>query len=377
MEDRITLGEMEQNRPQVFMGCDAHRKYSIFVAVDEKGKASAPVRVEHDRPELRRYLRGLRPGTPVAVEATGSWYWLVDELEEAGLVPHLAQPFAAKRMLGSGSKKTDVVDARCLATLLRNGTLPEAWVPPGELRDLRNLMRSRLALREYQTCLKNRIVATCNRYGLREPDEDYDLFRGVGRHCLSKYILRLDQHTHAATLCELHLVDELETQIQQLELKLKSELKGHADAQRLQTLPGVAVVLGATVYLEIGWVERFPSAAHLASYAGLVPVVHASGGHVFYGPTSRRSNPYLRWAFVEAANITAIRRKQHPERHVSRLYERLRAAKGHQKAVVAVARHLAEATWWMLKKQQDYREPRSTAVGDSFVPTTGQREAAV
>lgn len=375
MENSITLEQME-DRPQVYMGCDAHRKYSIFVAVDEKGKASAPVRVEHDRAAFRRYLRGLRPGSPVAVEATGSWYWLVDELEKAGLVPHLAQPFAAKRMLGTGRKKTDTVDARCLATLLRNGTLPEAWIPPSELRDLRNLMRSRLALREYQTCLKNRIVAACNRYGLREPDEDYDLFRGAGRCKLSKYIVWLSEHTRAAVLCELHLVDELETQIQQLERKLKGELKAHPDAQRLATLPGVGVVLSATTYLEIGWIERFPSAAHLASYAGLVPVVHASGGRVFYGPTSRRSNPYLRWAFVEAANITVIRRKQHPERHVSRLYERLRPGKGHQKAAVAVARHLAEAAWWILKKQQDYREPRSTAVSDNFVPTAGQREAS-
>jgi transposase len=352
---------MEQERPRVFLGCDAHRKYSVFVTVDERGKASLPVRVEHDRPKLRRFLRGIPPGAPVAVEATGGWYWLVDELEEAGLIPHLAQPFAARRMLGVGAKKTDTVDARCLATLLRNGTLPEAWIPPAEMRDLRNLMRSRLALREYQTCLKNRIVAACNRYGLREAEDDSDLFRGAGRYQLSMYAARLSEHTHTAVLCEWHLVDELETQIQQLEMKLKSELRAHPDAKRLKTLPGVGVVLSATMYLEIGWIERFATASHLASYAGLVPVVHASGGRTFYGPTSRRSNPYLRWAFVEAANLTAMRRKQHPERHVSQLYERLRPAKGHQKAAVAVARHLAESAWWVLKKQQDYREPLPAA----------------
>jgi transposase len=126
MNDSITLDEMEQERPRVFLGCDTHRKYSVFVTVDERGKASVPVRVVHDRPKLRRFLRGIPPGAPVAVEATGGWYWLVDELEEAGLIPHLAQPFAARRMLGVGAKKTDTVDARCLAILLRNGTLPEA-----------------------------------------------------------------------------------------------------------------------------------------------------------------------------------------------------------------------------------------------------------
>jgi hypothetical protein len=138
MEDRITLQKMEQERRQIFLGCDAHRKYSVFVTVDEREKASVPVRVEHDRPAFRRFLRGLQLGTPVALEATGSWYWLVDEMEEAGLIAHLAQPFARGgcwEQDPTGSKKTDAVDARCLATLLRNGTLPETWIPPADLRD--------------------------------------------------------------------------------------------------------------------------------------------------------------------------------------------------------------------------------------------------
>jgi hypothetical protein len=117
MEDRITLQKMEQERRQIFLGCDAHRKYSVFVTVDEREKASVPVRVEHDRPAFRRFLRGLQLGTPVALEATGSWYWLVDEMEEAGLIAHLAQPFAARRMLGAGSNRIQE-DRRGRCTLL-------------------------------------------------------------------------------------------------------------------------------------------------------------------------------------------------------------------------------------------------------------------
>jgi transposase len=310
-------------------------------------------------------LRRLQPGSEVAVEATGSWYWLVDELEAAGLIPHLAQPFAARRMLGPGSKKTDVVDARALATLLRNGTLPETWIPSAEVRDLRNLMRTRLAMREYQTCMKNRIVAAINRYGLREPQEECDLFRHWGRMKLAHYSAKLSPHTREGVIREWALVDELEKQIEELEGQLKAELKTHSGARRLKTLPGVGDILGATIYLEIGEIARFPSPAHLASYAGLVPVVHASGGRIFQGPTSRRSNQYLRWAFVEAANLTVMRRKQFPRRHVSQLYERLRPGKGHQKAAVAVARHLAESAWWVLTKDQDYREPQPAAAAMS------------
>jgi transposase len=362
MKDSITLN---RPAPRQVLGCDAHRKYSVFVGIDERGKPSPPVRVEHDRQKFRLFLRRLEPGTEVAVEATGSWYWLVDELEAAGLVPHLAQPFAAKRMGGPGSKKTDGVDARALATLLHNGTLPETWIPSAEWRDLRNLMRTRLALRQYQTCLKNRIVAAINRYGLREPEEDGDLFHHRGRMKLAHYCAKLSPHTREGVIREWGLVEELEKQIEELERQLKAELKAHPQAQQLKSLPGVGDILGATLYLEIGAVERFASAAHLASYAGLVPVVHASGGRVFHGPTSKRSNHYLRWALVEAANLAAARRKSHPQRHISRLYERLRPAKGHQKAAVAIARHLAESAWWILKKQQPYREPQPAAAAKS------------
>ena len=161
-----------------------------------------------------------------------------------------------------------MVDARALATLLRNGTLPETWIPSAELRDLRNLMRTRLALRQYQSGLKNRIVAAINRYGLREPEEDCDLFHHRGRMKLAHYSGKLSKHTREGVVREWGLVDQLENQIEELEQQLRTELKKHSGAQRLKTMPGVGEILGATIYLEVGQVERFPSAAHLASYAG-------------------------------------------------------------------------------------------------------------
>jgi transposase len=339
-----------------FIGCDSHRKYSVFVGMDENGKASAPVRVEHHTTEFRQYLASLAGGTAIAVEATGSWYWLVDELEAAGLDVRLVQPFAAKRMLGGG-KKTDALDARALATLLRNGTLPEAWIPPAKLRDLRNLVRCRLGLRDYQTGLKCRVLAAVNRYGLREPNEDEDLFRGKGRVRLMVYVGRLPEQTREATIREWQIIDELETHIKELEESIRQRVGSIGWTRRLKTLPGVGEVLGPTIYLEIGDVTRFPTAQHLASYAGLVPSVHASGGKTFYGPTSKRANLFLRWAFVEAANVIVCHQKRNPHTHVVRLYQRLKAAKGHNKAAVAVARHLAESAWWILTKAQDYRPP--------------------
>jgi transposase len=133
---------------------------------------------------------------------------------------------------------------------------------------------------------------------------------------------------------------------------------GETRQYRLEHAPGA--ILSATIALEIGAIGRFLSAERLASYAGTVPRVHASGDRVRYGRTRPDVNRYLKWAFAEAANSAAVNYRRCPERHVSQLYARLRARKGHHKAVGAVARHLAEAAFHVLSRQQGYRDPTAT-----------------
>src|SRR5689334_12789521 len=120
-----------------FIGCDAHKKYSVFVIVNDRGEASPAVRVEHDREGYRQFLAKLPPHSQIAVEASGHYYWIVDEMEAAGHYPRLAHPLETKKRMGKTSKKTDKVDAIGLAMLLRNGTLPGVWIPPAKLRDQR------------------------------------------------------------------------------------------------------------------------------------------------------------------------------------------------------------------------------------------------
>ena len=127
---------------QPFIGCDAHKQYSVFVSVNHQGQASRPVRVKHDRDLHRRYLDQLPPRSEIALEATGHSYGLVYEMERAGQIPHLANPLETKKRMG-GTHKTDSLDAKGLAILLRNGTLPESWIPPGELRDQRKALEEK------------------------------------------------------------------------------------------------------------------------------------------------------------------------------------------------------------------------------------------
>jgi transposase len=341
---------------KMYIGCDAHARYSIFVSLREDGRCEAPVRVEHNEGEMKRYLEQLPAGSPVALETSGNWYWLVRAMEEAGLDPRLAHALEVKKRM-PGQQKTDKLDAKGLALLLRNGSLPEVWIPPANLLDLRDLMRTRLATRQQGSLLKCRMLAALRRYGVRDYEDKGDLFGAGKRAKLAVSISRLPQECRMAATEEWTLLDEVEKRIEAMDVRIQERITSLGWVRLLKTLPGVGPILGSTIYLEIGDVGRFPDAAHLASYAGLVPTVHASGGKVWQGPTPRAANHFLKWAFVEAANVVVAHQKKWPDKHVVRLYQRLRAHKCHGKAVTAVARHLAESSWWILSKKQGYREP--------------------
>jgi transposase len=338
-----------------FIGCDAHKKFSVFVAVNEKGQAGEALRVAHDRQLYREFLAQLPAHSSIAVEASGSYSWLVDEMERSGHRPKLCNPLEAKRRMGL-TKKTDTLDARGLAILLRNGTLPEVWIPPSELRDQRELLRLRIFLVRLRTRVKNRIHGTLSRHNVQVPGAD--LFGVAARAELGARLPDLPIHSREAIEQELATLDFLETQIEAAEERLEAIMKVSAEADLLKTLPCVGDILSMVMMLEIGRIDRFPTAAQLASYAGLVPRVHSSGGHTRMGQVCGNVNRNLKWAFVETANLIVINQRRLSGTHVVRLYQRIKRAKNHQKAAVAVARHLAEAAWWMLTKVEVYREPQ-------------------
>jgi transposase len=125
------------------IGCDAHKKYSVFAGTSEAGEIIPARAVGHDRESYRSFLKGPLPACRIAVESVGNWYWLIDEMEKAGHALALAHPAKAKLMMGQ-LNKTDKLDARGLAILARNGTLPEVWIPPRVLRNQRELPQMRI-----------------------------------------------------------------------------------------------------------------------------------------------------------------------------------------------------------------------------------------
>jgi transposase len=341
-----------------YIAFDSHKRYTWVEHEQAAGGTVRQYRIEHAPGAIRQALAGCAPGTAVAIEATANWYWITDEIEQAHCVPQLVHPRKAKLMMGQ-INKTDRLDTHGLNVLQRNGTLPTVWIPPGPLRELRELTRTRVVLVAQRTRWKNRITATLAKWGL-PPSEYSDAYGKKAREELGQRLLRLPEQTRWATAQMLRQLDGLSAQIGEFERRLGELVEATAEMQRLETLPGVGVILAATIWLEIGEVGRFLSAERLASYAGTTPRVHSSGDRTRYGRTRPDVNRYLKWAFSEAANSVAVNHRRWPERHVSQLYARLRGRKGHAKAVGAVARHLAEAAFHVLSRQQEYRDPTSS-----------------
>jgi transposase len=334
---------------------DSHKHYTWALVQDAAGRVLVEKRIDHTHGALGGFLREFEPGSPVAVETIGNWYWITDEIEAAGMMPRLVNARRAKLMSGS-INKTDKLDARKMNELQRSGTLPTVWIPPAPLRDARELPRTRMVLVRQRTKLKNRIHANLAKYGLEVGDVT-DIFGVRGRRVLAKRLEEMPAQTSYATQLLLEQLDQLNVRIEDLERRMEDVFGALKELELIRTLPGVGFILGVVILTEVGDIHRFPSGSHLASYAGMTPRVHASGGHTRYGRTRSDVNHYLKWAYAEAANAIMVHRRRHPSWHVSRLYARVKQQRGHAKAIGAVGRHLAEATYWMLRNQEPYRDP--------------------
>lgn len=344
-----------------YIAYDVHKRYTWGRAEDETGRLVRQERIEHRPGAVGAFLTGLEPGSPVAVETVGNWYWMVDEIERAGFRPRLVNAGLAKVMMGQVNK-TDKLDARGLNLLQRTGTLPTVWIPPAQVRDARELPRTRMVLVGQRTQLKNRVHATLAKYGLPAPEVS-DVFGVTGRRLLEELLEQLPPHSAEVTRATLEQLDHLRQVIARLDGRIAATFHPTPGIHVLRTLPGVGPILSVVLAAEIGDIARFPDAEHFAAYAGTVATVHASGGKHWGGHTRRSCNPYLKWALVEAANAALLHRNQPTHQHVAALYHRVRARRGHGKAIVAVARHLAEAAYWTLTKEQAYCPPASSTRG--------------
>jgi transposase len=321
------------------VGIDLHRNRSHIAVIDDNGELTLSRRIVNDRDTFLELLGGLEGETSIAVEATYGWEWLAELLEDAGFETHLAHPLRT-RAIAAARVKTDAIDARTLAHLLRAKLLPEAYIAPRELRDLRELLRHRAALVAMRTALKNRVHAILAKHGLRR--EQSDLFGKGGRQFLSDLELRAAPRRRLNSL--LALIDDFDREITATTKEIDQRAKSDERVEVLCQIRGVGRYTAMLISAEVGDISRFPTARHLCSWAGLTPSVRSSDGKARLGRISHQGSPLLRWALVEAAQKCTtgggVLREQ---------FERITKRRGHKVAKVAVARQILTLSYYGLR----------------------------
>jgi transposase len=321
------------------VGIDLHRKRSHIAALDEHGGELFSRRIVNNPDAFVALLGELDGESKIALEATYGWEWLAELLEDHGYELHLAHPLRTKA-IASARVKTDAVDARTLAHLLRADLLPEAYVAPRELRDLRDLLRQRVVLTQMRSALKNRVHALLARQGIQRAHAD--LFGSGGRRFLDDLQLRPDPRARLQTL--LRLIAGFDREIDALAREIDRRAKHDPRVDVLCQIYGVGRYLGMLIVAEIGPIERFPSARHLCAWAGLTPTVRSSDAKARLGHISGLGSKALRWALVEAAQKAC--QGGGPLRQD---FERIAKRRGRKIAKVAVARKILTLCYYGLR----------------------------
>jgi len=274
----------------LYLGIDQHKRFSQVAVIDDGGRTVRQEKLYHDdRVRMRRFFSELA-GSPAALEATRNWDWLWEMLEEEGVRPVLSNP-SQTRLIADAKVKTDKVDARTLAQLLRTGFLPTVQVLPRGARDARELHRFRMRLVRMRTRIKNQVHAILDRQGIRTPDVS-DLFGKAGRAFLDELTLGAPYDLELSAL--LSLLDAITAQIARVMRPLKKTLREDPRSRHLLSVPGIGDVLGYLILHEIGDVRRFRSAKRFSSYSALVPQTKQSADRLWQGKTGRRGNLYLK-----------------------------------------------------------------------------------
>jgi transposase len=261
------------------------------------------------------------------MESTGSvWSNLYNHLDERHIPVTLANPLKT-RAIASARIKTDKVDARILAHLLRGDLVAECYVPPRDLREIRALVRHRASLVRARTTVKNRVHAIVDQRGLRCGYSD--MFGKGGTMWLRS--LDLGALDDLRLRSHLEQVEGLSRLVEEADEMIRSRGSLDEDVKLLLSLTGVDVYTALLIRSEIGSISRFPDYRRLVSWAGLAPSLHQSGDVEYRGGITRQGSRMLRWAMVEAAR-SAVR---YDER-MRAFYERVKRRRGDGKAVVAV-----------------------------------------
>ena len=326
------------------IGLDVHRDF-CEVAIVEAGEVRSAGRIETTPATLELFAQSLCSTDRVVLEVTGNAWEIARILE-----PHVGQVLVVHpgdTGIRPARAKTDRLDARALAKLLAAGSLDGLWMPDEATRALRRRLARRSQLVRARTRAKNECHAALVRRLIAKPAVS-DLFGLAGRRWLDELELPVEER-ETVDGC-LRQIDFLDSEVTELEMSIAREALTCPQIRRLMTVPGVNVIVAATFLAAVGDIGRFPGQRQLVGYLGLDPRVRQSGtAPATHGRISKQGSASARHALVEAS--WSVVRQPGP---LHAFYQRIRARRGHQVAVVACARKLACLFWCMLTRGEDY-----------------------
>lgn len=344
----------------IYLGLDVHKVNTTVAWLDnETGEISAAYQCRTD--QLAEQLRVLPGPQRIVMEAGSSSNFVARQLKSCGQEVMVVEAYQAHRLLEAvHTAKTDKRDAAALAYLLAAGYLDRAavWVADEQTHRLRELTRSHQALTQTTTRLRNYIRKFLVRQGRECPASD--LLGQRGRQCLDELPESLPASLSLILASRRAALEAVAAQVKELLDSITTAAAAHPPAVLVQSIPGVGPVL--TIVAEIGPPTRFPKAAHLRSYSGLVPRVSQSGTRCRTGPLTKRGNRHLRWAMVLAAQHFT-RSRTTKQLAVMRCYYRHLHKHGPNPAKVAVARRLLNIILAMLRANTEFDRTRLARAG--------------
>jgi transposase len=361
---------LDQEKPSMkIVGCDFHPGWEQVAVFDAETGEVSELKLKHGDGEAERFYRELESPALVGIEACGNSQWLIELVEGLGHVVWIGDA-AQIRASYVRRQKTDRRDAGHILKLLMENRFPKLWTPSAEQRDLRQLLIHRHKLVEIRTRIKNGLQHLALNRGLQKKSA---LWSVRGRAYLEK--LPLAGWTARRREDLLRLLAELDRHVDELDAAVKQAAEEHPQARLLMTQPGVGPITSLAFVLTVGDVSRFRHSKQVASYLGLIPREHSSGGKQRLGAISKQGNRFMRQLLVESVQT------------VNRLDEGFRkqyAARCHHKtkgvAKVAAARKLAVRLYWMLRQNVGYPEialiessPRVPLVGASQTERLNER----
>jgi transposase len=335
---------MEAYAGQQYIGIDLHRRRSVIVRSTNTGDMLEAVQIANSPLALAEVMTRAGEHPEVVLESTYGWYWAVDVLQvlpcEPGL--HLAHPLGVKAF-EYRRVKNDLRDAADLADLLRMGRLPESWIAPPAVRQLRESVRHRAKLVALRSNCKAQVHAVLAKCGVTVAMSD--LFGVGGTELLDGLDL---PKVYAARVASLRrVIDLLDFEIDVAAGLIRGRITQDGDLaaghRALQTIPGIGPTLAAVFLAEIGDVHRFCTAAKLACWAGLTPTHRESDTHVHRGRITKQGSRLVRWAAIESVQILPR------TSHVGGIRDRIAARRGRNIGAVAAARHQLEYVYYALR----------------------------